>query len=65
MGWKSTMDITREEAIRLIMNRALSAHSLTDHELADMLEFMGYGDNQELPYYGYNFYVTDGKTENK
>lgn len=59
MGWKSTMDITREEAIRLIMNRAMFVHTFTDQELVNMVESMGYGDNKELPYYGHNFNIID------
>lgn len=56
MGWKSTMDITRDEAIRLIVDRA---YSCTDGELSEALEALGFGDNTSLPYCGYNFNVVD------
>lgn len=55
MGWKYTVDITREEAINLIY-----AHleSLTNEELGDVMGSM-FGDNHSLPYYGANFSVYD------
>lgn len=54
MGWKSTITIRREEAIRLIIDRALSA---SDSQLADALENLGFGDDKDLPYYGRNFMI--------
>ena len=56
MGWKSTIDITREEAIELILRQITSANN---NELSNMLENLGFGDNSDLPYYGNNFYVID------
>lgn len=59
MGWKSTLDITREDAVRLI----LAAQSrkpfdeMTNNELEEQLYSYGYGDNTDLPHYGYNFTV--------
>jgi len=63
MGWKSTIDITREEAIQLIMDRIILVSALSNKELEDMIESMGYGDDTNLPYYGYNFLITNGKNK--
>lgn len=59
MGWKSTRDIEKSEAIRLIFERLLQVHTLSNDELSDILEALGYGDDINLPYYGYNFWVVD------
>ena len=56
MGWKSTVFITRDEALQLIMKRLLSA---SDEELADVVGSLGYGDNKDLEHYGRNFMVVD------
>lgn len=57
MGWKSTIDITRNEAIRLLMDRITS--DISNTELADMLGSSGFGDDTNLEYFGYNFNVID------
>jgi hypothetical protein len=57
MGWKSTIDITRTQALALVMNYALQCGNLSDSELEDLLETLGYGDNPKLPYVGYNFNI--------
>lgn len=59
MGWKSTVDISRAEAKRLIMQKLVMLDDLTNKELVEMVELLGYGDNVDLPYYGHNFFVTD------
>jgi hypothetical protein len=59
MGWKSTIDITRTEAKQLIVNRMLHLNEMSDSQLANMVEQLGYGDDPELDYYGRNFIVTD------
>lgn len=59
MGWKSTLDITREQAIEMIMlglNRK-PFEEMSNQELEEMLYSLGYGDKPELGYYGYNFSV--------
>lgn len=58
MGWKSTIDISREEAIALIAKRT-GYKELNNEQLADLLDELGYGDDIELPYYGYNFNVIE------
>jgi hypothetical protein len=57
MGWKSTIDITRTQALALVMNYALQCGNLSDSELEDLLETLGYGDNPQLPYFGHNFNI--------
>lgn len=52
MGWKSTIDINRNEAMTLILNRISIA---SNDEISSILTDLGFGDNTELPYYGYNF----------
>ena len=59
MGWKSTIDITRNEAKRLIIQKLAMLDELTNKELEDMVEELGYGDDTNLQYYGYNFNVVD------
>ena len=56
MGWKSTVDITREEALVLIYTFINKA---SDGELAEIMSAMGFGDNINLPYFGHNFLIVD------
>lgn len=56
MGWKATKDLTRAEAIRLIIEATMGSCNC---DLPDVLDALGYGDDLELPYYGYNFRVID------
>ena len=58
MGWKITIDITRTEAKRLILQKLVSLDQMSDRELADMVEELGYGEEPDLEYYGHNFIVT-------
>lgn len=61
MGWKSTIDINREEAIKLILeaqNRT-AYDDMTDDELTNLLYGYGYGDDPNLPHFGYNFSIID------
>lgn len=61
MGWKSTIDLERSEALELIFKRL---STISNDELGLTLESMGYGDDTDLPYYGYNFsIVNDGEKE--
>ena len=60
MGWKSTIAISRRQAIRLIKNKLEES---SNQELEDTLENIGYGDNVELSYFGHNFRVLDTDDE--
>ena len=68
MGWKSTIDITRETAILLILSRSTDLSSKSNEELEEMLYAIGFGDDTNLPYFGYNFnvmYEIEGKEDEK
>jgi hypothetical protein len=56
MGWKSTIDIGRKEAMQLIFAKMVN---ITNSELGDVLETLGYGEDTQLPYFGHNFNVVD------
>jgi hypothetical protein len=56
MGWKSTIQLTRNQAIEAVMSRLLNA---TNNELENILTDLEFGDNTKLPYFGYNFRVMD------
>ncbi len=59
MGWKSTVDITREEAIKLVFSRLSTVHMMSDRELCGLLDQLGYGEDTNLPYYGHNFMIRE------
>lgn len=60
MGWKSTIALTRNHAISLIIERATNA---SNQELEELLELVGYGDDTNLSLFGYNFTVLDSNEE--
>lgn len=60
MGWKSTITITRNRALELIISKLLTC---TDSELSDALESLGFGENSNLPYYGYNFMIDNDEEQ--
>ena len=59
MGWKSTIDITRAEAIRVIMESLDKTpyDEMSDDELKDLMYGLGIGDDVDKPYYSYNFNI--------
>ena len=59
MGWKSTINITRGEAIKSIVEQMITLDDKTNKELEDMLEDYGFGNDSKLKWYGYNFIVED------
>jgi len=50
MGWKSTVDITRADAYNMIALYFSTVMQMSDEELTDLLETLGFGDNLNLPY---------------
>jgi len=62
MGWKSSKDITREESMKIILDRLYMA---SNDELSHILLNLGFGDDINLPHYGYNFNVVDKSEDNK
>ena len=63
MGWKSTVDITREHAIQLatkeLAKKIGEIHTMSDTQLEDYLEELGYGETQGMEFFGHNFRVVD------
>ena len=66
MGWKTTIDITRVEAIRAIKTvfykRGLVLSDacynvMTNEELKDIMYQLDIGDDVDNPYYSYNFNI--------
>jgi hypothetical protein len=59
MGWKSTIDITRVEAIQAIMVSLDKTpyDEMTNEELKDIMYGLGIGDCTDKPYYSYNFNI--------
>jgi hypothetical protein len=66
MGWKSTLEITRQDAINAIL-KSLEGKTPYDDMSNKELEMMMYerniGDDLKLPYFGYNFTIKDTEEE--
>ena len=65
MGWKSTLTLTRGEAISAILEELAKIHPINNQQvsnayLENMMDAM-FGDDAERPYYGHNFLVVDSK----
>jgi len=61
MGWKSTIDITRKEAIDIII-RSLDKtpyDEMTNEQLEELMYGLNIGDDVNKPYYGHNFNIVD------
>lgn len=56
MGWKSTIEVTREEALNAIINKIIKS---SNQELEEALMSLNFGDDINLPWYGYNFIVSN------
>jgi hypothetical protein len=65
MGWKSKIYLTREEAIDAILSAIdrTSYERMTNTELEYMMYILDIGDNTDLPYYGYNFWIVNSQEE--
>lgn len=61
MGWKSTIDISRDEAIKLILEAQdrTEYNNMSNEELENLLYGHGYGDDPSLSHYGCNFSIMD------
>lgn len=61
MGWKSTIDIHRSEAISVILEaiNQKAYHSMSNSELEDEMYRLGIGDDTDKPYFGHNFNIHD------
>lgn len=58
MGWKSTLKISRDEAISAITSEIAKVYQMSNSELGDIMRDT-FGDDPDKPYYGYNFDVVD------
>lgn len=56
MGWKSTIDITRQEALEIISNANLN--ELSDEDLCDIVESVMGGEK-----HGHNYRIMENKDE--
>ena len=65
MGWKSTIEITRKEAIQAIISSLDKTpyDEMTNEQLEDMMYQLDIGDDVDKPYYGYNFIIRNNEDE--
>jgi hypothetical protein len=65
MGWKSTIDITREEAIQAIINSfdKTKFEDRSNSELERMMYQFNIGDDINKPYFGHNFNIHNSKED--
>ena len=61
MGWKSTIFLTRKDAINAIMASLDKTpyDEMTNEELENVMYELEIGDDTEKPYYGHNFTICD------
>lgn len=61
MGWKSSITLTRREAIVAIVKSLDKTpyDEMTNEQLEEKMSELNIGDDMNLPYYGYNFCVVD------
>jgi hypothetical protein len=59
MGWKSSIQLTRKEAIIAIITALEETpyDNMSNEELENLMYELNIGDDEKLPYYGYNFMV--------
>ena len=59
MGWKSTLEITRRDAIMAIVQAMDKTpyDEMTNEELEQKMYDLNIGDELGLPYFGHNFTV--------
>ena len=65
MGWKSTIEITRKEAIQAIISSLDKTpyDEMTNEELESLMYELSIGDDLNKPYYGHNFIVRNREDE--
>ena len=59
MGWKSTIDLTREEAIAELVKQMVTLNDKSNSDIEEMLCSYGFGDDTKLKWYGHNFNIID------
>jgi hypothetical protein len=65
MGWKSTIEITRKEAIQAIISSLDKTpyDEMTNEQLEDMMYQLDIGDDLNKPYYGHNFIIRNSEED--
>lgn len=65
MGWKSTIEITRKEAIQAIISSLdkIPYYEMTNEQLEDMMYQLDIGVDLNKPYYGHNFIIRNSEDE--
>lgn len=65
MGWKSTIEITRKDAIRAIISSLDQTpyDEMTNEQLKDLMYKLDIGDDLNKPYYGHNFIIRDSEDD--
>ena len=65
MGWKSTIEITRSEAIKAIIESIDKTpyDEMSNEQLEEMMYQLDIGDDVDKPYYGHNFTIRNSKDE--
>ena len=65
MGWKSTIEITRKEAIQAIIASLDKTpyDEMTNDELEELMYKLDIGDDTDKPYYGHNFIIRNSDEE--
>jgi hypothetical protein len=66
MGWKSTIELTRKEAIRAIIESLDETpyDEMSNEELENLMYELNIGDDVDKPYYGHNFIITGSENKN-
>ena len=59
MGWKSRLDISRDEAIAAIRAANEPLEKLSNSELEELISNLNVDDDPHKPYCGYNVTVND------
>ena len=65
MGWKSTITLTRREAITAIRQCLETYETKSNFELEEIMYDLGIGDDPNKPYFGHNFEIVDNDESKK
>jgi len=65
MSWKSTIDITRAQAIEAIMKSIdhTPYDSMSNEQLEEVMNMLEIGDDINKPYFGHNFNIFDNEKD--
>lgn len=65
MGWKSTIEITRKEAIQAIISSLDKTpyDEMTNEQLKEIMYQLDIGDDLNKPFYGHKFIIRDSEED--